>query len=266
VPLTTEQRVQAVIDAPIGTELHRPDTRVVVHKTSARGWHQVITPSAPHGMLNEVVFSDLPEDDVERVIDETIAEYGAAGQPTKWCVGPWTRPADLGERLARRGFTGWAVRGMGCATDLSLSSAAGVVVDVVDESSLEDYLEATLEGWSMSDDQREPERIAHLAELRRSPPSAWFFTARVDGRVVGTAGLFARQARARACGYLVGGVVLPAARGRGAYRALVGARLAFLRSRGVEYAVTQAREATSAPMLEHLGFETLLRSTCWRKE
>jgi hypothetical protein len=60
--------------------------------------------------------------------------------------------------------------------------------------------------------------------------------------------------------------VLPAARGRGAYRALVAARLAFLRARHVEYAVTQAREATSAPMLEHLGFETLFRSTCWRRE
>jgi hypothetical protein len=36
-----------------------------------------------------------------------------------------------------------------------------------------------------------------------------------------------------------------------------GARLAFLRERGIEYAVTNASEATSAPMLEHLGFETL---------
>jgi FMN phosphatase YigB (HAD superfamily) len=49
---------------------------------------------------------------------------------------------------------------------------------------------------------------------------------------------------------------------RGVYRALV-ARLAFLRERGIAYAVTNAREATSAPMLEHLGFETLFRGACY---
>jgi hypothetical protein len=46
------------------------------------------------------------------------------------------------------------------------------------------------------------------------------------------------------------------------YRSLVAARLAFLHERGVDYAVTQARESTSAPILEHLGFETLFRGRC----
>ncbi len=49
-------------------------------------------------------------------------------------------------------------------------------------------------------------------------------------------------------GYFVGGAVMEEARGRGAYRFLVEARLAFLRDRGIEYAVTIAREATSAPI------------------
>jgi len=38
----------------------------------------------------------------------------------------------------------------------------------------------------------------------------------------------------------------------------------FLRDRGIEYAVTHAHEATSAPMLEHLGFETLFRGACYQ--
>src|SRR5678815_5315526 len=42
---------------------------------------------------------------------------GAHGKPVKWCVGPWTKPAGFGERLTRRGFSNWGVRGMGAATD-----------------------------------------------------------------------------------------------------------------------------------------------------
>lgn len=79
--------------------------------------------------------------------------------------------------------------------------------------------------------------------------------------MVGTAWLSLREDYA----YLLGTQVFEAARGRGAYRALVAARLAFLRERGIDVAVTHAREATSAPMLEHLGFETLFRSRCYLK-
>ena len=214
----------------------------------------------PRGTLNEVIFSRMTSDEADRVIEETIAEYRAAGQPTKWCVGPWTEPADLGERLAHRGFSRWDVRGMGCSTDHVLARAPGVAVEQITGATLEPYLAVVIANWSLGDAQLEGERRAHRAAIDAAPRSAWFFGARLDGEMVGTAGLFGRERS----GYFVGGAVLSRARGRGVYRALVAARLAFLRARGVPYAVTQAREATSAPMLEHLGFETLFRSTCWR--
>lgn len=254
--LSFEERREAAIQAPVGREMHRPDTRV----TRRDGWLQTVTPSAPRGMLNEVAFSKLTSDEADRVIEETITEYRAAGQPTKWCVGPWTAPADFGDRLARRGFSKWDVRGMGCATDHLLRPAPAVVVDQITEATLEPYLTTTIAAWSMGDDQLEIERVVHRAALAAAPRSAWFFGAWLDGEIVGTASIFGRDR----AGYLVGGVVQPFARGRSVYRALVGARLAFLRARGVPYAVTQARETTSAPMLEHLGFETLFRSSCWR--
>lgn len=258
--IAIEQRRQAAIDAPRGTEFHRPDTTVVERS----GWWQIVTPSAPRGTLNEVVMSAVDEREVEHVIDDVIATYRAAGQPTKWCVGPWTRPLDMGERLARRGFTSWDVRGMGIATASSPSSprAGDVAVVEIGEADLDAYLSTTARGWSRDERAMALERTAHLAELARTARRAWFFGANLDGAMVGTAAILARSA----CGYLVGGVVLPEARGRKAYRALVGSRLTFLSERGVTYAVTQAREATSAPMLEHLGFETLFRSTCWRLE
>jgi hypothetical protein len=53
-------------------------------------------------------------------------------------------------------------------------------------------------------------------------------------------------------------------RGRGVYRALVVARLGALASRGIPLAVTYAREASSAPMLEHMGWETVSRGLVFR--
>jgi GNAT superfamily N-acetyltransferase len=53
--------------------------------------------------------------------------------------------------------------------------------------------------------------------------------------------------------------VLPRFRGRGLYRALVGARLADARARGIALATAHAREETSAPLLEKMGFETVCR-------
>ena len=58
--------------------------------------------------------------------------------------------------------------------------------------------------------------------------------------------------------YLVGGVVLPAFRGRGVYRALIAARLRHARAAGVAVVTTQARAATSAPILARLGFVALV--------
>ena len=57
---------------------------------------------------------------------------------------------------------------------------------------------------------------------------------------------------------LFGGATLPAARGRGAYRALVAARAAEAEQRGTPTLVTHAGHM-SRPTLERLGFEAVAR-------
>jgi GNAT superfamily N-acetyltransferase len=79
------------------------------------------------------------------------------------------------------------------------------------------------------------------------------WTATVDGTTAATGALVLCGDH----GYLLGTQVLERFRGRGAYRALVAARLAFLRARGIDYAVTIASATTSGPILARLGFETL---------
>ncbi|MCP3144564.1 GNAT family N-acetyltransferase [Pyxidicoccus xibeiensis] len=175
-------------------------------------------------------------------------------------MGFWTRPADFGERLTRRGFSNWDVRGMGCDTRGVYTAPRRVTVDEVTEPDLGAYVAVEQQGWSLPASDAEVQHGVYLSALRAHPRRVHLFVARLGAEVVGTAGLVLRDGYA----YLLGAQVLETARGQGAYRALVTARLEFLRERGIGYAVTQAREATSAPILEHLGFETLFRSRCYR--
>jgi GNAT superfamily N-acetyltransferase len=255
---TEEACARAAYRAPIGREVHRPDTRVIERP----GWYQIITPSAT-GYLNEVYISKVAPEDADRVIDEVVADYASrpGGAPVKWCVGHWTEPKDFRERLLHRGFKSTPVRAMACSTDLRLEAPNGVTVDEVTLETVDAFVAFEGRGWSMPDDQQAIERQTRSAAITASPRTAHFFVARVDGAIVASCGVFLRED----FGYLVGGLVVPEARGRGIYRSLVDARLAFLRARGLSLAITHARDATSAPMLEHLGFRTVYRYECLYK-
>ncbi len=256
--LSVEQRRDAAMRAPMGPGLLYPDTRVIARA----GWYQLITASAPRGTLNEVAFSQVEPGDAERVIDETIAACRAAAQPVKWWVGPWTRPEDMGARLQRRGFVRSDVRAMGCETSRRFSPTPGLEVVEIQKERLDVFLDTQWRGWFDSGAPSEVDREVHLAALAATPRVAHLFATERGGELVGTSALLVRDG----FGYLLGGQVLASARGLGAYRAMVAARLAFLAARGMGYAVTQARAGTSAPILEKLGFERLYDCCCYSLE
>ncbi len=59
------------------------------------------------------------------------------------------------------------------------------------------------------------------------------------------------------------GAVVPAYRGRGAYRALVARRLRDARSTSADFALVKAVDDTSAPILKRLGFIRYGEQDCW---
>ena len=136
---------------------------------------------------------------------------------------------------------------MGIATDAPISSS--MTVTRVDHANLDAYVETGAAAWSLPVDPVQREAFGRAIDHE--------LVAFIAGDL-GAGAILLREGY----GYLVGTAVKESARGRGVYRALVAARLAFLRESGVAYAVTQARESTSAPILEHLGFETLFRGRC----
>lgn len=247
-------KIEETFLAPIGCALLSRDTQII----ERAGWYQTITPSTGTSQGNEVVFSQVALEDVERVVDETVAQYAAHRLPFRWCVGPLTEPADFGAALDARGFTKHAICGMAIDPAQWTTRESAVTIERVTEVNMLDYYDAWSRGW----DTTSPDPTEWCAEHARALATGrfHFYLARVDGRPAGTAGFIVKPR----CAYLVGGNVLPAYRNHGVYRALLDMRFADLRARNVELAVTHAREATSAPVLEKLGFENLFRSFIYR--
>lgn len=251
--ISQELKTKEVLNAAIGSHIGAADTRVIARPD----WYQLITPSCKSSSLNEIIFSEILDGDVSSTIQRVIDEYQVHGVPFKWCVGSWTQPADLGSRLECLGFDHWSVRGMACEVDgLHIDAPSDVEVEALSTANLDDYAETFASGWGQEFPSDRMELLK--AGLRRElypGTRREFFLAKIEGSPVGTASFFLHPNSA----YLTGGNVLAGFRGKGVYRALIRARLNRLKELSIPLATTHAREKTSAPILEKLGFETVFR-------
>ena len=221
------------------------------------GWLQIVTPSITNGSYNEIIHAAITEPDVDAVIDRANDEYQRRGLRFRWNLSPGHAPDDLGERLAARGFTPSWGRAMARST-VAAPPPADVEIVRVDADSIAQFSSVMASGWDL--DPAAVAAIDRVALLGADAPQGGVgprlgFLARVDGvpAAVASMMLFRRSA------FLQAAVVLPAYRRRGLYRALVAARLQHARTAGRTLATSHARESTSAPILEGLGFATVCR-------
>lgn len=99
-------------------------------------------------------------------------------------------------------------------------------------------------------DRRELE-AAHPGEVAKVRSGGGGAVVAYDGETpLGSGGLTMAGPDAR----LWGGVVHPQARGRGIYRAVLAARLAYARRHGADLAIVKGRVETSGPILRRAGF------------
>ncbi len=172
----------------------------------------------------------------------------------QWEVSGSATPADLHERLLTLGFEPDPepeVVGM-VLTEEPPPVPAGVIVRRVE--TLADYAasqEIAHVAFGVPEEDRVAMRVRDAAGFEQllASPDAALFLVELDGTPVASA----RATFARAGVVLNSGATLPAARGRGAYRALVRARWEEGRRRGTPALVTQAG-AQSRPILGGLGF------------
>jgi GNAT superfamily N-acetyltransferase len=243
--LTDDEIREEVLVPPRRTFLPVPELRLVERP----GWLQLITPSIRDGGMNEVVHAELGDDEADATIARVCAAYRAIGVKWRWRVGPGSTPADLGDRLARHGLVRREVSGMARATE-ALAPIPGIEVVRVDATTVDELTDVMASGWAMA---RAP--LAPLNELALRDPRFALYLARIDGAPVGAASAvwFPRSV------YLMGGVVIASHRGRGAYRALVAARITDAAARGIPLATSHARPESSAPILVRMGFREIVR-------
>ncbi|HEY5070647.1 MAG TPA: GNAT family N-acetyltransferase [Caulobacteraceae bacterium] len=189
------------------------------------------------------------------------AHFRASGGQLEWKVHGHDRPGNLEEVLARAGFEPDEPETL-LAFDLvapapATPRASGPEVRrVTDRAGLADLLEVNAAAFG----QAQAWQGAAFAP-RLGDPTLGLYIAYAEGRP-GASGRL-EMPHDRVFAGLYGGGTAPGFRGRGAYRALVGARAEEARRQGYRYLIVDAAE-TSRPILERLGFEPLAEVRGWR--
>jgi GNAT superfamily N-acetyltransferase len=199
----------------------------------------------------------LRADGLEEQVAEIRELVRARGRAAcTWELAGSATPSDLREQLLQLGCVPdrepYAV-GMVLRSAPAWPETPGAVARrVASVEELESAIRIAAVAFEMSDDELE-QTLAQAAErFLQQGDSGATYVAWVDGEPVAQA-----YAAYTEHGLLLfGGATLPAARGRGAYRALVRARWEDAVARGTPALVTHAG-AMSRPILRRLGFEEL---------
>ena len=206
--------------------------------------------------------TNLVPADVDDAIEEARELVRAEGKNRLvW----WVEPAYewLGPELEQRGLRHEETPGfekvenaMALVEPPSGNMAEGVttgMVDTIDELAASDRV--TVEAFSMGPEasaEMERDRAKRYAEHKTAGNSARQFIASLDGEVVGTAAAVLGKYGVN----LFAAGVLPHARGRGVYRAMIRARWDLAVERGTPALTVQAGQM-SRPVLESAGFSLI---------
>lgn len=208
-----------------------------------------------------------PDGPLEPALEAAVAQARAWDESALVAWVKLDAPAGLEDLLVARG----AVVGETLdvfALDLTggvphLDEPADVVVRWQDTA--ETKRDGNVVGMAAFNEGTEPdeETLARLAAECAADVAAGrggSMVAYLDGTAVGTGGLSLADGVAR----LWGGGVIPGARGRGVYRAVLAARLAYAVEHGATMALVKGRVETSGPILRRAGFEAYGQERSYR--
>ncbi|MEI8259552.1 MAG: hypothetical protein WCJ30_28125, partial [Deltaproteobacteria bacterium] len=198
------------------------------------------------------------------LVDEVAAAH--AGRTSRWLVRPHPGHERLTEALAAAGY---APADRAVATSIATSSAASTAAGgpavraVATLRDLDDWWDVIEGAFERSADRTDPER--RLRECTEPCARVHRFVAydETTGAPVSAGGVTLFPAL-QFC-LLWAGSTIREARGRGAYSAVLTARLAWAREAGIERAGLFALVDTSAPIVARYGFDAHETVTYWER-
>lgn len=211
----------------------------------------------PHPCID---YSDLTAETVAAAIQRQIEFVRRTGLELEWKVYEHDRPADLATRLAAAGFVpdpAEVLVAYDLATPLVAPALDRVEVRrVTSPQELDDAVEVGARAFG-----EPPEEIRERLAGRLEDPTMALLVAYADGAPVASGRLELPPKRPFAS--LWGGGTVPEARRRGVYRALVAARANLAADLGYRFVTVDARDSTSRPILERMGFVRLAGVVGW---
>jgi hypothetical protein len=196
------------------------------------------------------------------LIEEVLEQASVWGQPSVgWWITTVTQPAQLGPELVGRGAVHEDT------VDVLGLDLTGVPPDLgrLDRISVErvrtheQHRDVDQIYVSLGQPPATEESI-EAAMAREADGTEFRVLGRLDGVPVSTGACHVVDGIAR----LSGAVTIESARGRGAYRAVLGERLRIARQLGASMALVKGRVATSAPILTRVGFRRYGQETLYR--
>ena len=246
-----EQTQWDVSWVPPGTQIiDRPELLCVAHPRD--------TPT-----LNSVLRLRAADADLTNLLGEVRATH--AGRTSRVQVPPTIQRPALERALRQAGYTpGHEHDGYVSPTDAHRQPLRpGLTVRRVDRLSLlQDATDAANAAFGKQDAPSPDEQAAFLRGCADPGGRVHRFVVYdQDGVPLTTGGMTLFEETSFA--FLWGGGTVPSGRGRGAYSALVTARLAWARHSGIHAAGLYARLETSAPIVAAQGFTAHGRMTFW---
>ncbi len=237
-------------------------------------------PGSPDGYLNTVLRVRAEADRFAALVDEVDRAHEAVD--SRWMLAGASRAAGLERALAARGYAvthahdGYAIGVDDHAGRATRGVTARVVETLDDLRAALDVLARAFDrpsalaarGAHPAEREREAARLAQLLTYCTGPTARVHrFVAWDDatGAPHATGAMNAFPGRGDGFGFLWGGGTVPEGRGRGAYSALVSARVARARALGLRHVGLYARRDTSAPIVAAQRFTKLGPMDYWER-
>ena len=151
---STASLIKAILENSLGfLPVFRKWQRAEVHDEAEIKW--TLT-DLPIPLFNNVFYTRLTPERTDATIQSLIAKARSRNVPLRWLISPITRPADLGERLEKHGFTNTAqVPGMAAILsnlNENLPMPEGFTMKrVTDDETLKQWSRVLARGFEMPD-------------------------------------------------------------------------------------------------------------------